>query len=143
MPFMAPRLPRHKESFRRAQETGYQTGRAIPMRANKSKSPPQLAPQLHQQPAPRARPHLTRCERLTLEGVLRGASDKLVAAQMGIGVRGVRRHVQSLHAKYKVNSRLQLAAVFLGLHGITTDASPLTPTQPAAPGTDCGHESND
>jgi DNA-binding NarL/FixJ family response regulator len=91
------------------------------MSRSKSKSPPQR----YLQPAPRALPALTSRERTALECVMRGLFDKLIGAEMGIGVRGVRRHLQALHSKYAVHSRLQLCAVFLGLHGITTDASPL------------------
>jgi len=78
------------------------------------------------QPAPRSGPRLTKRERMMLECLLRGLSDKLAAAELGIGVRDIRRHVQALHLKFGVNSRLQLAAVFLSLNRITIDASSLT-----------------
>jgi len=86
------------------------------MRASKNESPPQRT----------SGQRLTKRQRATLECLLRGLSDKMAAAELGISRRGIRRHVQALHLKYGVNSRLELAAVFLGLHGITTDRSPLT-----------------
>jgi DNA-binding CsgD family transcriptional regulator len=64
-------------------------------------------------PAPEASPRLTRREKQTLELLLRGLSDKLIAAQLELSVGGVRRHCQSLHRKFGVNSRMEIAAKFL------------------------------
>ncbi|MCX6925241.1 MAG: helix-turn-helix transcriptional regulator [Verrucomicrobia bacterium] len=75
------------------------------MRASKTKSPPQ--------PAAKSDPRLTKRERQVLEAILRGLSDKLVSAELGISQGGTRRHVDSLLRKFKVNSRLQLVVAFL------------------------------
>ena len=58
-------------------------------------------------------PRLTRREKETLERILRGLSDKLIAADLGVSHGAVRRHVTSLMRKYAVNSRLQIAMAFL------------------------------
>ena len=59
------------------------------------------------------RPRLTPREKQVLECLLRGQSDKLAACELGVSYAAVRRHVQALHRKFRVSSRLQLASVFL------------------------------
>ncbi len=112
------------------------------MSVSKTKSPPQRRVQSFPETREeRPLPQLTSRERVALECVFRGLSDKLTAAEMGIGISGVRRHMQALLLKYAVHSRLQLCAVFLGLAGITTDASSLTPTRRACTVAGFVHES--
>ena len=129
--------PALRKSLSPSLRIGYQAAQTTPPPASKSKSPPQRgtqsarrspAPALQTpaRPAPRPGPRLTRRERATLECLLRGLSDKLAAVELGISRRGIRRHVQALYLKFGVNSRLELAAVFLRLDRITIDASPLT-----------------
>jgi two-component system, NarL family, nitrate/nitrite response regulator NarL len=66
-------------------------------------------------------PRLSPCEKAVLELLLRGLSDKLVACELGVTVRAIRRHVQSLHLKFAVHSRLELATKYLKVDRITFD----------------------
>lgn len=93
--------PCHKESISSPEETGYQTAQTVSMRKPQSKSPPQR------------KPLLTPREKQVLEMLLRGLSDKLIASELSFSPGAARRHVDSLLRKFKVNSRLQLALVFL------------------------------
>jgi DNA-binding NarL/FixJ family response regulator len=59
---------------------------------------------------------LTPRERDVLRGLVRGASDKEIAAELGIGVRTVGTHVTAIRAKLSATSRSAAAAIAVHEH---------------------------
>jgi DNA-binding NarL/FixJ family response regulator len=59
---------------------------------------------------------LTLRERDVLRGLVRGASDKEIAAELGIGVRTVGTHVTAIRAKLSATSRSAAAAIAVHEH---------------------------
>jgi DNA-binding CsgD family transcriptional regulator len=57
---------------------------------------------------------LTATERRVLRHLLAGAADKDIAAALQIGLHGARKHVAALYEKFRVSSRAELMALWLG-----------------------------